>query len=549
LCQGWSRAGGSDDSEPRKCREDSSLASSLIKAVASVGGNTLLSRILGFVRDLVVARVFGADAATDAFFVAFKVPNLLRRLFGEGAFAAAFVPVLAEFRLRRSFEELKLLVDRVAGTLGLVLFLVTVLGTAASPALIGLFGAGFAIRGDHATFWLASAMLSLTFSYLLFISLTALSGGILNAHDRFAVPAFTPVLLNVSLIACALWLAPHLAEPITALAWGVLVAGFLQLGFQLPFLGRLGLIPRPRIAPRDPGVRRILGLMGPALFGVSVTQINLMINTLFASFLTGGSISWLYYSDRLMEFPLGILAVALGTVILPHLSHRHAESDPGAFSAALDWGLRWLVLLGLPAALALLVLAGPLMATLFQSGEFDALDVTMAQRSLWAYSLGLVGLMGVKVLAPGFYARQDTRTPVRFGVIAVIFNLGLSLVLVGPLAHAGLALATSLSACLNAALLLRGLLRAGAYRPESGWRALLLRTALALVFMAAVLLWVSGDLASWLGWTRSQRIWRLGGTIALGGLSYFAALFVVGVRPAAFWPSGGESVESAGRLP
>jgi putative peptidoglycan lipid II flippase len=486
----------------------------------------------------VLARVFGADAATDAFFVAFKIPNFLRRLFGEGAFATAFVPVLSEYKVRRPFAELKLFVDHVAGTLGLVLLLVTLLGSAASPLLVSAFGAGFLVRGDMETFWLASAMLSLTFSYLLFISLTAFAGGILNAHERFGVPAFTPVLLNLSLIGCALWLAPRMDPPIVALAWGVLIAGIAQFGFQLPFLHRLRLFPSFRPAPRDDGVRRILRLMGPALFGVSVTQINLLLDTLIASFLVSGSISWLYYADRLMEFPLGILGVALGTVILPSLSRRHAESDPAAFSATLDWGLRWLVLFGVPAATGLLILAGPMIATLFQSKEFDAVDVAMAQRSLWAYSLGLVGFMGVKVLAPGFYSRQDTRTPVRFAVIAMVTNMVLNLTLVWPLAHAGLALATSLAACLNSGLLLRGLLRDGSYRPLAGWRALLLRTALGVAVMAAGLVWASAALPQWLAWGTGERVWRLAALIGLGIAAYFLTLFAAGMRPGDFRAPG-----------
>jgi len=524
---------------PYAVAEGSPLATSLIRSIASVGGFTLLSRILGFVRDLVVARGFGADAATDAFLLAFKIPDLLRRMFGEGAFAAAFVPVLAEYRTKQPFDALRLLVGRVAGTLGLLLFLVSALGSAGAPALVSLLGVGFAIRGDAQAFWLASAMLSLCFCYLLFIGLTAFSGAVLNVYGRFGVPALTPVLLNLSLIGCALWLAPQLAEPVTALAWGVVIAGLAQLAFQLPFLARLDLLPRLRLAPRDPGVRRILRLMGPALIGVSVPQLNLMLDTLFASFLTGGSISWLYYSDRLMEFPLGLLAVALGTVILPHLSHRHAEVAPRDFSAALDWGLRWLVLLGLPATVGLLVLAGPLVATLFQSGEFGALDVEMARRSLWAYSVGLVGFMGVKVLAPGFYARQDTRTPLRLALLAVLANAGLNFILVWPLLHAGLALATSLSACLNAALLLRALLRAGVYRPGPGWRALLLRTGLSLLAMAALLGWGAGGLSQWLGWSTGSRVWHLGMLVALGGAGYLAALFLAGVRPAHFHLTAG----------
>jgi putative peptidoglycan lipid II flippase len=516
--------------------EGTAVASSLVRSIASVGGYTLVSRVFGLVRDLVLARVFGADAATDAFFVAFKVPNFLRRLFGEGAFATAFVPVLSEYRLKRSFAELKLFVDHVAGTLGLVLVPASLVGSLGAPLLVSVFGAGFLIREQGETFWLASAMLSLTFTYLLFIVLTGLAGSILNAHNRFAVPAFTPVLLNLCMIASALWLAPHMQEPITALAWGVVIAGLVQLGFQLPFLRRLDLLPRFRPAPRDPGVRRVLALMGPALFGVSVTQLNLLMDTLVASFLAGGSISWLYYSDRLVEFPLGILGVALGTVILPTLSRCHAEAAGRAFAATLDWGLRWLVLFGLPSALGLSMLAGPVIATLLQSAAFDATDVVMAQRSLWAYSLGLVGFMGVKALAPGFYARQDTRTPVRFGVVSMLVNMSLNLILVWPLGHAGLALATSLAACLNAGLLLWALAGAGWYRPEPGWAGLLVHCSLGLLVMGAVLFWGSPPLVQWLAWDDGTRILRLSGLIGLGALGYFAAFFFSGGRLRHFGP-------------
>jgi putative peptidoglycan lipid II flippase len=501
---------------------------SLVKSITTVGGNTFLSRILGFIRDLVVARAFGADAATDAFFVAFKIPNFMRRLFAEGAFSMAFVPVLAEYRERAVPGELKRFVDDVAGTLGTVLLLVTLVGVVGAPWVIMLFAPGYI--GEPQRLGLAADMLRLTFPYLLLISLTAFAGGILNTHHRFGIPAFTPVLLNIVLIASALWLSPLFDRPIVALAWGVLIAGVLQLAFQLPFLGRLGLLPRPRLGYRDPGVRRIIKLMVPALFGVSVTQINLLLDTLIASFLAAGSISWLYYSDRLMEFPLGILGVALGTVILPNLSKRHARADAAAFSDTLDWSLRWVLLLGLPSAVGLAVLAGPMMATLFHSGSFTAEDVTMATRSLWAYSLGLVGFMGIKVLAPGFYARQDMKTPVRVAVIAMFTNMGLNIVLMVPLAHAGLALATTAASLLNATLLLRGLLREGVYRPPAGWPLLLLRGLLASALMGGVILYGTVGMEVWLERDTWERVMRLALWIGVGGAAYFAALAILGVR-------------------
>ena len=457
----------------------------MFRSLAKVGSNTLLSRILGFVRDLVVAHTFGANAGTDAFFVAFKIPNFLRRLFAEGAFAVAFVPVLTEYKERRSFAELKRFVDHVAGTLGAVLLAVTLAGVLGAPVLAMIFAPGFI--GSAGKLDLAVDMLRLTFPYLLFISLTAFAGGILNAHGRFGIPAFTPVLLNVSLISSALWLAPQMDRPIMALAWGVLLAGILQLLFQFPFLRRIRLLPRFVFAPKDDGVRRIGRLMLPALFGVSVTQLNLLLDTLIASFLVSGSISWLYYSDRLMEFPLGILGVGLATVILPNLSKKHATESPEGFSHVVDWALRWGLLLGLPSAVGLFVLAGPMIATLFQSELFDATDVAMSRQSLMAYSLGLLSFILIKVLAPGYYSRQDTRTPVRIAVIAMVANMVMNIILVFPLAHAGLALATSLSATLNAFLLYRGLRREGVSQPEAGWPLLIRRGVLASAVMGGLL--------------------------------------------------------------
>jgi len=513
----------------RRFPEDFAL--SLIKSLSTVGGYTFVSRILGFVRYLVFAQVFGASAETDAFFVAFKIPNFLRRLFAEGAFATAFVPVLTEYRTQRDYRELKDFVDHIAGTLGLVLLIVSLIGVVAAPALVSLFAFGWVMDGEAAKLALAAEMLRLTFPYLFFISLTAFAGGILNAHDRFAVPAFTPVLLNLCLISAALWLAPVMEQGIVALAWGVLIAGITQFTFQLPFLAGIRLLPRPRPGFHDPGVVRVLKLMVPALFAVSVTQINLLLDTMLASFLVTGSISWLYYSDRLMEFPLGILGVALATVILPRLSRRQAEAAPDAFSRTLDWGLRMTVIFGVPAAVGLMMLAGPMMATLFQSEVFDASDVAMAERSLLAYAFGLQAFILIKVLAPGFYARQDTRSPVKIGVIAMVVNMALNLALIFPLQHAGLALATSLSAYLNAYLLLRNLRREKAYLPAEGWRRLAAQVAAAALLMAALLAWASPELGAWMEVGRMQRIGMLVGLIGLGAAAYLAALLVSGLRP------------------
>ncbi len=498
----------------------------LLRATATLGGMTLLSRILGFARDIIIAQGFGAGAGTDAFFVAFKVPNFLRRLFAEGAFSQAFVPVFSEYKAQRP-RELLGLARSVAGTLGWTVLLASLAGTLAAPWVAALFAPGF-LR-DPAKHALTAEMLRITFGYLFFISLTALAGGMLNTYGRFAVPGLTPVLLNLSLIGCALFLAPYVDPPALALAFGVLLGGVLQLAFQLPFLHRLGLLGVPRFDLRHPGVQRILRLMLPALFGVSVAQVNLLIDTLIASFLVTGSVSWLYYADRLMEFPLGVFGIALGTVVLPSLSRQHAERDPKAFSTTLDWALRLVALIGIPAALGLALLAGPILATLFQYGAFTPHDAAMARLSLMAYALGLPAFILIKVLAPGFYARQDTRTPVRIAAAAMLANLALNLLLVFPLKHAGLALATSLAAGLNALLLFRALRRQKVYVPERGWGRLALQVLGGCLAMAALLA-AAPPLEAWLAWPASRRALALLGWIALPGLAYLLTLALLGVR-------------------
>ncbi|MEW6353579.1 MAG: murein biosynthesis integral membrane protein MurJ [Pseudomonadota bacterium] len=489
---------------------------------------TLISRILGFVRDMVIARLFGAASGADAFFVAFRIPNFLRRLFAEGAFSQAFVPVLAEYKTQRSHDEVRLLTDHVTGALGAALFGVTLVGVIAAPLLVMLFAPGFLDEPER--YGLTVDMLRITFPYLLFISLSALGGAILNSYGRFGVPAFTPVFLNLAMIGAALWLAPHMQHPITALAWGVFIGGVVQLVFQLPFLYRLRLLPRPKFARRDDGVRRIIKLMLPAIFGVSVTQINLLFDTLIASFLVAGSVSWLYYSDRLVEFPLGVFGIALATVLLPNLSQTHVQASADKFSQTLDWALRWVVLIGLPATVGLTVLAGPLLTTLFHYGEFDVHDVLMSTRSLMAFGVGLLAYILIKVLAPAFYARQDTRTPVRIGVIALLSNMVLNVILVFPLAHAGLALATALSAFLNAGLLYLTLRKRGAYQPLPGWRLFAGRVCAAGVLMGALLWWGMGDAAQWLEWSAVTRAWRLLALAAGAAAIYFAALWLFGLR-------------------
>ncbi|MCU7941413.1 MAG: murein biosynthesis integral membrane protein MurJ [Candidatus Thiodiazotropha sp. (ex Cardiolucina cf. quadrata)] len=506
---------------------------SFFRAFTAVGSHTMLSRILGFVRDLVFAHWFGASAATDAFFVAFKIPNFLRRLFAEGSFSVAFVPILTEYRTKRNKLELQTFTDHMAGSLGLVVLLVSLVGVVAAPILVMIFAPGF-WNESEGKYELTVEMLTLTFPYLFFITLTAFAGSILNTYNRFWVPAFTPVLLNLSLIGCAIWLSPMMERPIVALAWGVLIAGIVQFMFQLPFLWRVKLFPRPRVGFKDPGVVRVMRLMVPALFGVSVSQINLLLDTLIASFLVSGSISWLYYSDRLMEFPVGVLGVALGTVILPTLSRRHAENSPQAFSHTLDWALRLNILFGLPAAVGLFLLAGPMLATLFFSDAFDHHDVEMATKSLMAYAPGLMAIMLIKVLAPGFYGRQDTKTPVRIGVIAMSVNMVLNILLVFPLAHAGLALATTISSGLNAYLLFRALIKGRIYSPAAGWAALLLRVLLATLAMGIFIWWGAGDISEWLAGSGTSRVWWLAGLIASAIMVYFLTLFLLGARPGHF---------------
>lgn len=502
-----------------------------------VGMNTFASRILGLIRDVVIARFFGADLHVDAFLVAFRIPNFSRRLFAEGAFTQAFVPVLSEYKTQCSHAEVRDLSAYVSGALGLVVALVTLIGIIAAPIMVMVFAPGFIGSGDK--YSLTVDMLRITFPYLLFVSMIAFAGGIMNTYGRFGVPAFTPVLLNVALIGSAIWLAPHLEQPITALAWGVFLGGVVQLLFQLPFLYRLGFLTRPRYRREHEGVRKIARLIVPAIFGVSVSQINLLVDTLIASFLVTGSVSWLYYSDRLMEFPLGVFGIALATVILPSLSQKHAARSSEEFSETLDWALRLVLLIVLPASLGLAILAGPMLTTIFQYGEFGARDVQKASLSLMAYSVGLLGFVYIKILAPGFFARQDTRTPVRVGIIAMLANIVLNLMLVFPLAHAGLALATSLSAFLNAGLLYKILRKQGVYRPKSGWGAFALRVLTANVLMALLLLWGRGELSLWLEWDLYQRVWKLGLLIGGGAVTYFLALSMMGLRVRALLTAGG----------
>lgn len=489
---------------------------------------TFISRILGFLRDVIIARIFGAGMVTDAFFVAFRIPNLLRRLFAEGAFSQAFVPILAEYKNTRTTEETHDLIDHITTLLSITLFLVSVIGIVAAPLIIYASAPGFSANPEK--FNLTVELLQITFPYIFFISLVALAGGILNTHGKFNVPAITPALLNLSFIGCALWLTPLLDSPILALAWAVFIGGILQLAFQIPFLLRLKLLPRIRFRSPDTGAWRVIKLMGPAIFGVSVGQISLLINTIFASLLVTGSVSWLYYADRLMEFPAGLLGVALGTILLPSLARHYNSNSTEEYSRLLDWGLRMTILLTLPAALALALLATPLITTLFHHGAFTDHDVWMTREALIAYSVGLLGLILVKVLAPGFYARQNIKTPVKIAIITLIATQLMNLAFIIPLKHAGLALAIGLGACLNAGLLYYKLRSHKIYQPQPGWLIFFVKILIALTIMGVVLWFATGSDASWLIDSAWVRAGRLSWIVILGAFSYFAALWLLGFR-------------------
>ena len=515
----------------------------LLKSTSVVSAMTLLSRILGLVRDIVFARFFGATIVMDAFIVANRIPNMLRRFFAEGAFSQGFVPVMARYKENREHDDAREFVDAVAGTLGLVLFLCTLVGVIAAPLLVLIVAPGFV--GEDGRFDLATAMLRFTFPYLLFVSLTAFAAGILNTYGKFAAPAFTPVILNVVLIACALWLAPQLAEPGMALAYGVFLAGLAQLLFQVPFLAKIHAVPRPAWRPGHAGVRRVGKLMLPAIFGSSVAQINVLIGGMIASLLGVGKISYLYFSDRLMEFPLGLFGIALATVMLPTLSRQAANHAMAEFSRTIDWSMKLVVLVAIPAAIGLVLLASPLLVTLFYGGIFSRLDVEMAAISLQAFALGLVGFSFVKILAPAFFAREDTRTPVKFGLIALAINFALSILLalyltrIGfPATHAGLALATSVAAIANAWLLYRGLRQQGFLTHAAGWGWFMARTLVANVVMIAVLVWLQRPLDWWIDGSIAERSLQLGMTIAAGVIVYFGTLAVFGLRPSHLRLSG-----------
>ena len=500
----------------------------LLKSLAAVSSMTMISRVLGFVRDTIVARMFGAGMATDAFFVAFKLPNLLRRIFAEGAFSQAFVPILAEYKAQQGEEATRTFIAYVSGLLTLVLALVTALGILAAPWVIWITAPGFADTPEK--FDLTTALLRVTFPYILLISLASLAGAILNTWNRFSVPAFVPTLLNVSMIVFSLFLTPYFDPPVMALGWAVLAGGLAQLLYQLPHLRKIGMLVLPRLNLRDSGVWRVLKQMGPAILGVSVSQISLIINTIFASFLAAGSVSWMYYADRLMELPSGVLGVALGTILLPSLAKTYASDDRHEYSRLMDWGLRLCFLLVLPCALALALIAEPLTVSLFQYGKFSANDALMTQRALIAYAVGLLGIILVKVLAPGFYARQNIRTPVKIALFTLVSTQAMNLVFIGPLKHAGLALAISLAACLNAGLLYWQLRKHDLFEPQPGWAKFLGKLVLAVLVMSAVLLGLMHFMPAWDLGGMPLRLARLGVLVVAGVVAYFGMLALLGFR-------------------
>lgn len=519
---------------PEETTEKKSASPGLLRSSFMISLLTMLSRVLGLVRDMSFSYFVGVGAATDPFYIAFRIPNFLRRLFAEGAFSQAFVPVLSEYRQTRSLQDVRDLIDRVSGVLGSSLIAVTTIAVVAAPAVTALFAPGY--LGQDSKFELTSNLIRITFPYLFLISMTGFSGAILNSYGRFGAPAFAPVLLNVVLIGAAFVSTRLFQEPSYALAWGVLIAGVAQWIFQWPFLIKLDLLPRPRWVPRDEGVRRILRLMLPALFGVSVSQINLLLDTVIASFLPSGSVSWLYLSDRLHELPLGVFAVAISTVILPSLARDQAAASTAKFSHTLDWALRLILLIGMPASAALMVIGHSIQIALFRYGKTTEHDVLMSSYALAAVSTGLSAFMLIKILAPGFYARQDMKTPVRIGIIAMVANMVFNLILVIPLhvywrlGHVGLAAAMSLSAWLNAGMLARGLFKEGIYQPQSGWGRFGAQLGGATLALAIVLFVLDPTAELWLLWPWWQRVTVLAGLCSAGFAAYAGVLYAMGMR-------------------
>lgn len=500
----------------------------LLKSLAAVSSMTMFSRLLGFMRDTIIARLFGAGMAMDAFFIAFKIPNLLRRIFAEGAFSQAFVPILSEYKSQDNQKETRIFIAFVSGLLILILLLLTVLGILIAPWIIYVSAPGFVDEPGRLA--LTADLLRITFPYILLISISSLAGAILNTWNCFLIPAFAPTMLNVSMILFALFASHYFHPPILALAWSVVVGGFLQIGYQLPYLSKIGMLVMPRFTLRNIGVLRVIHQMWPAIIGVSVTQISLIINTIFASCLGSGSVSWMYYADRIIEFPSGMLGVALGTILLPSLAKNFSSGNKNEYSQLMDWGLRLCFLLALPSAIALCILAKPLTVTLFQYGKFSGLDAAMTQRALVAYSAGLMGSILVKVLAPGFYARKDIKTPLNIAFITLIITQMMNLAFIGSLKHVGLALSIGLASSLNASLLYWQLRKQNVFQPQPGWFIFFIKLLLSVLVMAVVLSYVMQIMPNWDEGSMLERLLRLSLVIITGVVAYFAMLAGLGFR-------------------
>ncbi|MDT9587318.1 MAG: murein biosynthesis integral membrane protein MurJ [Candidatus Arsenophonus melophagi] len=500
----------------------------LLKSLVAISSMTIFSRILGFIRDAIIARYFGAASETDAFFVAFRLPNLLRRIFAEGAFSQSFVPILVGYKNQQNNEATRTFIAYVSGFLTLILAIVTLAGILAAPWIIYITAPGFISTPDK--FDLTIRLLQITFPYIFLISLVSFCGAILNSWNFFSVPAFVPTLLNISMIMSVLLLAPYCKPPVIALAWGVFVGGILQLLYQLPFLKKIGMLVLPRLSLYNRGLWRVMRLMCPAILGVSVSQISLILNTIFASFLQSGSVSWMYYADRLMELPAGVLGAALGTILLPSLAKSFSTSDHQEYQRIMDWGLRICFLLSLPCAIVLAMLAQPVTVSLFQYGNFTAYDTVMTQRALIAYCFGLIGLIVVKVLVPGFYSRQNIKTPVKIAIITLFLTQLMNLAFIGPFKHTGLALSIGLAACFHALMLYWQLRRQEIFVPLSGWGKFFLKLIAALIVMVTILLMLLNVMPPWDQGNMLMRMIRLLFMIFICAISYFTTLFVFGFR-------------------
>jgi len=503
------------------------MSNKLLRPLAVIGNLTFISRILGYIRDVLFATIFGAGVTADAFFIAFKIPNFFRRIFAEGAMSQAFIPVLAESR-RNDEKSTADLIRAVSGALAVTVFVIVLLGILSAPFIIYVFAPGFVATPEKAA--LTADLLRIMFPYLGLISICALTWGIMNSYNKFAVPALCAVLFNLVLISALLLMTDYFEKPIMALAAAVTLGGLMQLVFSVWGINRLGFSLRPKLNWKHPGVTKILHLMAPAALAASIVQVNLMIDLAIASFLETGSISWLYYSNRLVEFPLGVFGVALATVLLPNLSTAAAEGDVRKFSSTIDWALRWATMLGLPAVAGLIILSDEMILTLFGYGAITERDVLMSSHSLSAYSMGLFAFIMIKIFGPGYYARQDMRTPVKFGLIAIGINLVFNLLLAGPLGHTGLALATAVAANANALMLWRGLRKENIYAPTEGWLYFLIRIFIAVLAMVGFLIYVASPLSAWIDWSFSSRFYHLFSFVLGSGCVYFMALLFVGMR-------------------